>query len=142
MGGFEGGDEAGFWDEIPESQAEKYRDTLPQRSVLVDSHTQITFVATPCQAFTVSFNGQDLKTPNPLQKAYQLMYEQSDDEDLIDFFQEHKVEISTDRSSLEMLNDEKLFMSFITLTNERCELFLSKQEIDAITTKVTDEVDR
>ncbi len=136
MGGFEGGDEAGFWDEIPQGRSERYHETLPKLSISVDETTLLCFNAAPTESFSVVCCDQAVPPNNLLFLAYTTLYKQTQDDDLLDFFCEHQVAITTDKQSFEALDDQAVVASFVDLTNDVCQLLLDEHEKSEIIEEV------
>lgn len=143
MGGFEGGDEGGFWDEDaidvliakqnspkPESKKQKkiIIETKNSAYFLQDDST-ISIIPHSCTTFTIEGCDDIPFESNTIYKTYKALIELTCDSDIVDFFDEHKVvvtEYSPHSSSL----------SFLLLVKELCSLVLSDAELEKINAEV------
>jgi 4-diphosphocytidyl-2-C-methyl-D-erythritol kinase len=121
MGGFAGGDEAGFWDEDKMAAlVQKQQERKSKNSPLYVSNENLYFAPCKCKSFTV----EGSLNSDIIVKAYELLCSFTNDSDIEDFFKEHKVVVkSEDSSSLQ---------SFLHLVREECNLLLSNSDLEEI----------
>jgi hypothetical protein len=136
MGGFEGGDEAGFW-EVEESNSiyksktsskTKYqitKDNLTYTIEAIDIDGVIKLLPSNSNRLTIKGHQTDI-----IQKAYKTLIEFTDDMEIIDFFHTHKIviEVSDD--------DPILGALFILLTKDACNLILTNDELKEISQNI------
>ena len=151
MGGFEGGDEAGFWVVDPlltlidqqQQHKSKRRHSIKdsiQRNDSVYSikaytngtelYDTISFVPHECETFTIEgFDDIPLES-NPIYKAYKALLDYTNDSDISDFFYEHKVVVTKGIPS--QVDTSSAVVAFILLVKEVCNLILSSDELENI----------
>lgn len=151
MGGFEGGDEAGFWDADPlralvdkqhqdkSKSSNRIKDSI-QRDDSVYSikayakgkelYDTISFVPQECETFTIGGCDDIPLESNPIYKAYKALLDYTNDSDISDFFCEHKVVVTKGiPSQAELADDSSYAAAFILLVKEVCNLVLSSDEL-------------
>ncbi|MBL1243228.1 MAG: hypothetical protein COA39_002335 [Sulfurimonas sp.] len=143
MGGFEGGDEGGFWDEDaidvliakqnsskPESNKQKkvIIETKNSAYVLQDDST-ITIVPHNSTTFTIEGCDDIPFESNTIYKTYKALIELTCDSDIVDFFDEHKVVVTK-------YSPHSSSLSFLVLVKELCSLVLSDAELEKINAEV------
>ena len=136
MGGFEGGDEGGFWDEDAiEALIKKQNDrkTSTKAKVLVEtidsayslsSDPSISIVPSSCASFTIEGCDSTPLESNTIYKTYKALLEFTCDSEIEEFFSEHKVIVSSYTPTSAT--------SFLLLTKELCNLVLSENELHLI----------
>lgn len=129
MGGFEGGDEGGFWDEDAVAQLIHKQNTPSKQKKSSPSKPKlIKFVATDCKHFTVGTSAHEDLCQN-IHKAYKVLLEYTCDDDIEIFFENHKVVLIQDLKK----SDAYLFIeSFLYETKKACNLILRDDEIASI----------
>jgi hypothetical protein len=143
MGGFAGGDEAGYWDDdavaTPFGQSdEKCLQRKPSiqisdslYSIKALSHT-ISLVPYKCETFTLEESTKTL-TSHMIYQAFQALIDFTDDSDISEFFSSYKVVITEDTSSSNNLQQKSLdAAAFILLVKEACNLVLNSDELREI----------
>lgn len=151
MGGFEGGDEGGFWDiDAISTLVDKQNDNKSKHTNRAKHHIKtsesgfsikaharkgelfdtISFV--PCECETFSIEGYD-DIPiesNSIYKAYQALCDFTNDSDIEDFFYEHKVVLSKGiPSNMGLGGASADAAAFMLLLKEVCNLVLSSDEL-------------
>ncbi|MDF1883024.1 hypothetical protein JHD49_03645 [Sulfurimonas sp. SAG-AH-194-C21] len=139
MGGFEGGDEGGFWDVdaidvlIAKQNGPKLT-SKKQAKVIIETKnsaysikddSSISIVPHNSTTFTIEGCDETPLESNTIYKTYKALVELTCDSDIVDFFYEHKVVLTKytpDSSSL----------SFLVLVKELCNLVLSECELQTI----------
>ena len=162
MGGFEGGDEGGFWDiDIPPTSMVKHNDNISKRKHLVSSfiersdlgysikaHAKVkgsydTIIFVPCECETFTIEGCD-DIPlelNTIYKAYKALLDFTDDLDIADFFYAHKIVVTKGIPLHEGLGGAASdAAAFILLVKEVCNLILSTDELENIGSNVGTDV--
>ena len=146
MGGFEGGDEGGFWDVdsisilIDEQHKNKpkkkeiFHITTNDLGYSIKVHEKglydtISFVSCACKSFKIEGCDDVPIESNVLYKAYQALLECTCDSDISDFFYEHKVVVTKAISSSVDLSGESDTFAFMRLLKETCNLILSDEEL-------------
>jgi hypothetical protein len=137
MGGFEGGDEAGFWEE------EQSNSLYGTSQVTSKIKYQIIQDDTIYKIKTYGFNGiiqlspfksNELiiegNTTDIIQKAYKALVDFTDDMEIVELFQTHKIIIEVPD------NETILGALFILLTKDICNLILNKNELKEIALKI------
>jgi 4-diphosphocytidyl-2-C-methyl-D-erythritol kinase len=151
MGGFAGGDEAGFWDEdtLAVSIKKQYENKTKRRNNIKASiqrsdsgcsiksyvkgkelYNTISFVTKACDSFTLEGYDETPLESNTIYKAYLALLEYTDDSDISDFFNEHKVVIKKgviSQTDLEASPSDTA--AFMFLIKEVCNLILSTDEL-------------
>ena len=154
MGGFAGGDEAGFWDvDTLPSWMDKQNDNQSKRSNSEKTYIQrsdsgysikahakdkelydtISFVPCECETFTIEGCDKIPLKSNSIYKAYKALIDYTDDLDIADFFYTHKVVVTKGIPSQEDLAGASSdAAAFIRLVKEVCNLILSTDELAKI----------
>ncbi len=148
MGGFEGGDEGGFWDEdsisilIDKQNNLQAKKTKIKQSIHTsdsgysvraytedkNSYSTISFVLCKCDTFSIEgCEGISLQS-NKIYKAYKALLELTHDTDIVDFFSEYKV-LVTHGNTLPPQNNFYEVASFMYLLKEVCNLVISNKEL-------------
>lgn len=124
MGGFAGGDEAGFWDEETSPKSIRKQKKNKEKSYIEvtdsgysikayarnitfvketdsfrcvrieDMYDTVSFVACTCEDFTLEGCDDISLESNTIYKAYQALAEYTIDSDIVDFFHEHKIVVN------------------------------------------------
>lgn len=139
MGGFEGGDEAGFWEDTgpifsvsKQKENKKKNDKL---SINIDGLIYtIKIEPAECDTFTLeSPNTFKLKS-NLLYKAYLKLYDYTNDSDIVDFFLENKVVLTKlPKASQNKQDTFSSIVGFLLLIQDGCNLVLTQNELEQIT---------
>lgn len=162
MGGFEGGDEAGFWDvdAITASIHQQHQNKSKsinrikasiQRSDLGYSikayakgkelYDTISFLPYECETFTIEGCDDIPLASNTIYKAYKALLDHTNDSDISDFFCEHKVAVAKGiPSQADLAGASSNAAAFILLVKEVCNLILSSDELAKIGTTVGPDV--
>jgi hypothetical protein len=143
MGGFEGGDEAGFWEVEEDSSPYGISNTLnyKQYDILEQDENYLikvdnfdigmTFVPQNSNQLTIEGCKSDI-----IYKAYESLVKFTDDMEIIEFFQNHKVVVKTLKT-----NDETILGAlFILLTKDVCNLVLDNSELEEIASKIQTDI--
>lgn len=162
MGGFEGGDEGGYWDiDIPPTSMVKQNDNISKnRNRAVSSiersdsgysikahakgkglYDTISFVPCECETFTIEGCDNIPLELNSMYKAYKALLDFTDDLDIVDFFTTHKVVVTKSiplQSGLGSAASDAA--AFILLVKDVCNLILSVDELATIGSTVGDDV--
>jgi len=137
MGGFEGGDEGGFWDvDAIDTLIKKQNNPLlkSKRKVIIEikdsvytlkGDTTLSILAQNCESFTIEGAENIPLESNAIYKAYKALIELTCDSDIEEFFYEHKVHLTSYKPSSNSLN-------FLLLVKELCNLALSDVELRKI----------
>jgi hypothetical protein len=137
MGGFEGGDEAGFWEisennfleKTSKAQSEKKYQIIQEGSlykiIAYESNQTIIFIPFHSMKLTVEGYKTDIIT-----KVYNTLLEFTDDMEIIEFFHEYKVFIETSQSP--KIDEKVLGILFLLLTKDVCNLVLNENELKEI----------
>lgn len=134
MGGFAGGDEAGFWDEdvvnkSPVKQNSSKRRRIERKVELNNLIYTLNFVAQRCSQFTIE-GSPDLSFNTLLYSSYDALIEYTQDSDIAEFFESHKVVISNPTPlAEENKNSRSNIIVFLYLVKESCSLVLSDNEL-------------
>ena len=162
MGGFEGGDEAGFWDvdtltasidqqhQNKPKSSNRIKDSI-QRNDLgysikayakgKDLYDTITFVPHACETFTIERYDDIPLESNTIYKAYKTLLDYTNDSDISDYFSDHKVVVTKGIPSQEDLAGASSdAAAFMFLVKEVCNLILSSDELAKIGSTVGPEV--
>lgn len=162
MGGFAGGDEAGFWDidSIP-SWMEQQNKTSSNNKYSAKSNISrsdsgysiqayakgkelydtISFVPCECDTFTIEGCDDIPLESNSIYKAFQALTDFTNDSDITEFFYTHKVVLTKGiplRSGLNGASSDAA--AFILLVKEVCNLILSSDELLHIASMVDADV--
>lgn len=136
MGGFEGGDEGGFWDAdaigilISKQNSHKPQSNKQKRVILETTNSayslkdDLTMSIVPHISSGFSIEGCD-EIPlesNAIYKTYKALLILTCDSDIEDFFTEHKV-------LLTKYTPESSSLNFLLLIKELCNLVLSEDEL-------------
>jgi len=149
MGGFEGGDEGGFWDieelissseDLSAQKSTKraaLKELIEQNNGTYSLHTDlmISFVPHACQVFTVENEQEFSKEAQIIKSTYQAVVDFTADTDISEFFTEYKVLI---QKASHTKQDSKISTSvaFIYLLKEACSLILTDEEIENIANSI------
>ena len=142
MGGFEGGDEGGFWDEDAlallvknqkkrtPTQKKNFYTLHNDGSYTAKANKTLKFVPCSCESFTLETSYPTSMSASYIFKAFKLLDSTALDSDIMDFFTEYKVILSGDENTL---NSAKAVAQntavFLLLTKEVCNLVMSKDEL-------------
>jgi len=162
MGGFEGGDEAGFWDiDTLTASIDKQHQNKAKRSHRIKASIQrsdlgysikayakgkelydtISFVPYECETFTIEGCDDIPLESNTIYKAYKALLNYTNDSDISDFFYEHKIVVNKGiPSQADLVGDSSNAAAFILLVKEVCNLILSSSELAKIGTIVGPDV--
>ncbi|MEA3371843.1 MAG: hypothetical protein U9Q40_10940 [Campylobacterota bacterium] len=124
MGGFEGGDEGGYWDDEEPVIFSKAKSSKPNIEKKGSEYIlgSVSLVPCVCDNFTVEAHNETLS--KTLNAAYGALLDYTDDSEIEEFFQEYKVVIKEESST----NAEV----FLHLTKEACNLILRDDEIEEL----------
>jgi hypothetical protein len=145
MGGFEGGDEAGFW-EVDEntlfSRNSKTSNNTKYQIIQDDLIYKIkadgydgTITLLPFKSNDLTIDGY--KT-DIISKTYKALVDFTDDMEIVEFFQEHKVFIDVPYS--QNIDDAMLGALFILLTKDVCNLVLNNHELENIANSIVADI--
>ncbi|MGB5506966.1 MAG: hypothetical protein WBM70_09790 [Sulfurovum sp.] len=162
MGGFEGGDEAGFWDvdaitaSIDQQHQNQSKSTNRIKDSIQRSHLgysikayakgnelydTISFVPNECETFTIEGCDDIPLESNTIYKAYKALLESTNDSDISDFFCEHNVVVTKGiPSQADLAGASSDAAAFMLLVKEVCNLILSSDELVKIGSTVGAEV--
>ena len=147
MGGFEGGDEAGFWEEKPlftlkERQERTKKDNVERFISITDDgyeikvkddkstkYHKISFEPALCDRFFVEIK-DDSHALDAFENFVELLKEEGDTSKIDQFFLEHKVVITFD--STLSVNPAAFYAAFLFLTNVAVELSFSIDELKSL----------
>jgi 4-diphosphocytidyl-2-C-methyl-D-erythritol kinase len=154
MGGFEGGDEGGYWDiDIPPASMVKHIDNISKQRNRVASYIErsdsrysikahakvkglydtISFVPCECEMFTIEGCNDIPLELNSMYKAYKALLDFTDDLDIVDFFYAHKIVVTKGIPFDVGLGGAAAdAAAFILLVKEVCNLVLSTDELENI----------
>ena len=150
MGGFEGGDEGGFWDEdsistlvdkqnnskLQNIQREKPSIQTSDAGYSIQVHARVntvSFMPCLCETFTIEGCENIPLESNTIYKGYKALCEYTADSDITDFFYEYKVVVTHCMPSQEGLGgDSSDGAAFMYLLKEVCNLILSNDELAKI----------
>jgi len=146
MGGFEGGDEGGFWDEdaiatlikTPQEAKTKenfeidYDGDVSRIKVSQEGSCEsISFIPCECESFSIeNIENTTLKT-HPLYKAYRALLEQTADTDIETYFETHMVVLQA-KTSTELTLNQQDILFFMRLLKEACNLVISDRELQEL----------
>lgn len=162
MGGFEGGDEGGFWDidildeqNTHTSQHVKKAKTYIERSGSVYSikayaksaipaengYDTISFVPNRSETFTLESPLDIPVEKSSIYKAYRALIDYTADPDIEEFFCEHKVVVTEGiASSADQVCTASHTAAFMLLLKELCNLILSNAELAKIGNAIDSDV--
>jgi 4-diphosphocytidyl-2-C-methyl-D-erythritol kinase len=162
MGGFEGGDEAGFWDiDTLTASIDQQHQNKPKSSNRIKASIQrsdlgysikayakgkelydtIRFAPHACETFTIEGCDDIPLESNSIYKAYKALLDYTNDSDISDFFYEHKVVVTKGiPSQADLSGASSNAAAFILLVKEVCNLILSSDELAKIGSTVGAEV--
>lgn len=135
MGGFEGGDEGGFWDEdaidtlIQKQNTQKSLKKEKISLVLKDGVYSVkgdgsfSLVPQECTTFTIEGIDSNSLESNAIYKAYKTLIKLTCDSETEEFFYEYKVVVTSSNASVK---------NFLLLVKELCNLVLSDMELTKI----------
>jgi len=141
MGGFEGGDEGGFWDEEalfnPLSAKKSPKRENNELCIKIEKKRyRLAFLPSNGDSFTVEPNSLPLKLKEDIAKAYEALLSFTDDAEVEEFFFSHKVLFSESSSSLSKTQEcLSPIEAFLLQTKDACSLCLTPQELDEIAKK-------
>jgi len=117
MGGFAGGDEAGYWDTNDITSNKK----KPRSFKVEELYDLVSFVPHKCTSFTIEGSKNTSLKENDIYRAYKAFSNFTDDTDIKEFFSSHKV----------LINQDSVLctVAFIYLVKEVCNLILSDYEL-------------
>ncbi len=139
MGGFEGGDEGGFWDEdaidvlIAKQNAPKPKSHQQTKLIMetknsiysIKEDPTLSIVPHECETFTIEGCDEIPLESNTIYKTYKALMALTCDSDIEDFFTEHKVLLTHYTPTTSSTN-------FLFLIKELCNLILSESELQSI----------
>ena len=154
MGGFEGGDEAGFWDiDIPPTSMVQDNKSISKRKNLAasfiersdsgysikahakvkGSYDTISFIPCECDTFTIEGCADIPLELNSIYKAYKALLDFTDDSDIVDFFYAHKIVVTKGIPLHVGLGGAASdAAAFILMVKEVCNLILCTDELENI----------
>lgn len=154
MGGFAGGDEAGYWENDSIFTLSKKNNNKEKLHIEIndsiysikaysktneDVYNTISFVPSQCDTFIIEGCDEIAVESNSIYKAYKALLEYTVDSDISDFFYEHKVVVKKRIvSSSEGMSSNAA--AFLFLTKEMCNLVLSTDELVKIGSSVDSDV--
>lgn len=167
MGGFEGGDEGGYWDvdtlsgQIDSQNEQKLKSANKEKPYMqmsdslcsikayakkdgfleTDLYDTISFTPCECESFRIEGCDDISLESNSIYKAYKALYDFTDDTDILDFFSSHKV-VVTKRIPVSsgLGGSSSDAAAFIVLVKEVCNLVLSVDELVRIGREAGDDV--
>jgi len=122
MGGFAGGDEAGYWDEDEVLIFKSSKKNLGESGL--KPSTYLSLIPCKCDKFTIDSKAKENINSNDIHKAYEALCEYTQDSDIEDFFKTHMLRVSKECSSN--------VLSFLHLVRDECNLLLSNSELEDI----------
>ena len=136
MGGFEGGDEGGFWEVDENSSLYGTSKTSTEIKYQV-FHDNVSYTIKangfneiitlfPCELDELTVEGY---TTNIISKAYKTLVDFTDDMEIEEFFHHYKVIIDGGDKEI---NEALLGALFILLTKDVCNLVLNNKELEEI----------
>lgn len=137
MGGFAGGDEAGYWDN-PTVLSHKPKHSDREKPTIIHDETGyhliphtlttrlISFIPFSCDTFTIE--GYEEPSLHPITLAYHALIDARNDPEIAEFFTHHKV-VLTINDSIDIFYHVE---AFLYLTKEVCNLILSSDELAEI----------
>ena len=162
MGGFEGGDEGGYWDvDTPLFSMDKHNENASKHShkgnssikrsdsgysIRAYAKTQelydtISFVPCECETFTIEGCDDIPLVSNTIYKALQALIDFTDDSDIAEFFHAHKVVVTKGiPPSVGQAGASSDAAAFIRLVKETCNLILNSDELTQIGSTVHPDV--
>ena len=150
MGGFEGGDEGGFWDEdaigelVIKQKKQKPRETVYEETsdggFRITVEDNISFIPYPCASFTIEGCDSVSLESNSIYKAYKALESFSADSEISDFFEEYKVVVTKNVTLENNSRDAENAAAFMRLAKEVCNLMISADELLKIGQSISDEV--
>ena len=157
MGGFAGGDEAGYWDDDTIFTLSDKKDKYTSKPSIEKSdlgysikayaksnkelYDTISFVPCKCDAFIIEECEAVTLESNSIYKAYKALIEYTADTDIEEFFYEHKVVVTKDIPySLGHGGASSDAAAFMCLTKEVCNLVISTDELVKIGATIGDNV--
>lgn len=165
MGGFEGGDEGGFWDidilpclidqQNASKTVDKAKSYIEKSEIgysikayakvktsehdsyvcVEDLYDTICFVPCKCEVFTIEGCDDIPLESNTIYKAFHALNNFTNDSDILDFFFEHKV-VVTKRIPAGFGGASSDAAGFIHLVKEVCNLILCRDELGRIASAV------
>ena len=152
MGGFEGGDEAGFWDEddlkneLYTSQKKLHQHVIAHMKIDANSFcisvystsnitSSLQFVQSSCKGLKVEGEGLIPNVSKVIHKTYETLLEETNDFEIEEFFKAYKVVVGETQG----IADSSFVAAFILMTKEVCSLVLSTQEVEEIGTSIDTE---
>jgi len=162
MGGFEGGDEGGYWDidTLPSLMDKQNENSSKNRkrskssinrsdagysikaySTVKDVYDTISFIACECKTLTIEGCDDIALEANDIYKAYKALIDFTDDVDITEFFYTHKVVVTKKTSSQsDPISTSSYAAAFILLVKDVCNLVLSNDELAKIGSGVNADV--
>jgi len=162
MGGFEGGDEGGYWDvdtlstlvskQANHKSTNGYREkhaiqrsdsgySIKAYSKVKDLYDTISFIPCECQTFTIEGCDDIPLESNTIYKAFEALIDFTDDLDIADFFHAHKVVVTKGIPvSAGLSGASSDAAAFIHLVKEACNLILNNDELTQIGSAVSADV--
>lgn len=122
MGGFAGGDEAGFWDEDPiYTVVQKQKNKKSSELDFDTTDCTIKFIACECGKFSIEGYDDVALEASTIYKTYKALCDFTNDEDIELFFLKHTVAV------LEESDENSIH--FLYLLRDECALLLSNSEL-------------
>jgi len=136
MGGFEGGDEGGFWDEeslfnptnaktnTKTNQLHKYTTFKESNAIFA-----LSFVSCVAKALTIECDTESVCDFGDIYGVYTRVLEYTNDSDIEEFFSTHKVlfsKIENAKEPYEILTPSEIFLE---KTKDACSLVLTQDEL-------------
>ena len=147
MGGFEGGDEAGFWDIEahiePVFASQKSKHHAPPHHVIevsegyvipiyIDENHQIGTLH--CLRAPVFIEGlvSVESLPERIKMVYRNLLEVTQDFEIDEFFSEHSIHIEISKECDPLMIETASAVAFLLLSKEVCSLLLNRSELESI----------
>lgn len=136
MGGFEGGDEGGFWDEESlfnpiNAKTDTKTNQLHKYTTFKESNAifELSFVPCAAQALTLECETESVYDFGDIYGIYTRVLEYTNDSDIEEFFNTHKVlfsKVENPKEPHENLTPSELFLE---KTKDACSLVLTQDEL-------------
>jgi len=133
MGGFAGGDEAGFWDEELFKLSKSSNFKKKQTALICIDSLYYTLALKPAKNTTFQIEGLAQDKQVLFKELYKALLKETQDEDIKDFFRAHTLLFEPVHQEQKLLDEDiDNSFTFLSFIKESCSLVLTQQELKEI----------
>ena len=133
MGGFAGGDEAGFWDEKLFKLSKSSNSKKKQTALICIDSLYYTLALKPSKNTSFQIEGLPKNQLTVFIELYKALLKETQDEDIEDFFRMYTLLFEPVHQEQKLLDEDiDNSLTFLSFIQESCSLVLTQQELKEI----------